>query len=402
MNRTEFHSKSHYVLAILIAFTLPFGKFTALFIGLFLTNWIIEGNLLIKFKATFKNKFALLFIGLYLIHIIGLLYSQNRTVGLFDLQVKLSILIFPLILSSKPFNKKEVSTLFLSLVIGLIYTSLYMLSRSISIYFTTHENTFFYQDFSVFIHTSYISMYINVAIVWLLTTIFKATNEDKPFSNLASILLILFFSLIVILLSAKSGIVTLALILFSLIPFLIFYKKKYIVGFLGIFSIITGIFLINSFAPKVISRVASFVTAISTSNDNKTTESTSVRLLIWDSSNQVIKNNFLLGVGTGDAKDELNKEYEKKGITNALTYNLNTHNEFYQIFVCLGFFGFIILLSNLFLPLYFSFKTNDYLLLFFLLIVAINFLSESMLETQAGVMFYAFFNSLLCFKKSND
>jgi predicted transglutaminase-like protease len=93
-------------------------------------------------------------------------------------------------------------------------------------------------------------------------------------------------------------------------------------------------------------------------------------------------------------------EYKKRNIKYALEGNLNAHNTFYQAFIALGLVGFLILLITLFMPLVVSIKTKDYLYVSFLLIIMFNFCFESMLETQAGVMFYAFFNSLFCFKKT--
>ena len=48
----KIHTKAHYVLAILIAFSLPFGRLTPIFISLMLLNWLIEGD--------FKNKFKII------------------------------------------------------------------------------------------------------------------------------------------------------------------------------------------------------------------------------------------------------------------------------------------------------------------------------------------------------
>ena len=104
-------------------------------------------------------------------------------------------------------------------------------------------------------------------------------------------------------------------------------------------------------------------------------------------------------MGTGDSKDELLKEYEKQGMAGAIENKLNTHNEYYQVIVGIGVIGFVLFLLSIFIPLGFAFKSNNVFYMFFILIIIFNFLSESMLETQAGVMFYAFFNSLLCFKQ---
>jgi O-antigen ligase len=401
LSRIEFHRKAHYFIAILIAFTLPFGKFTPLFIGLLLVNWVVEADFKTKFDNFIKNKLAILFVSLYLIHVIGLIYTNNVESGLFDIQVKLSLLIFPLIFASRPLTKVELSKVFYAFTIGLVYASIYMISRAVSLYYIENEVAFFYQEFSALLHTSYMSMYMNLAIVWLLITLFKSENE-QPFSKISSSLLILFFSFIIILLASKSGILTLALIFIGVLLYLILFKKKYLIGVLGIMLIASSLVLINRFAPAVANRMDSFLGAIHTESNTETTESTSVRMLIWESSNQVIKNNFLFGVGTGDAKDALNAEYSKSNIANALNHNLNAHNEFYQIFICLGLIGFIILVLSLFYPFVYYSKTIDYLYVIFLLIITFNFLTESMLETQAGVMFYAFFNAILGLKNNED
>ena len=125
-------------------------------------------------------------------------------------------------------------------------------------------------------------------------------------------------------------------------------------------------------------------------------------MLIWSAANQVIAENLLIGVGIGDAKDVLLIEYEKRGMTGAMEHKLNAHNEYYQVFVSLGLIGFILLLMTLLLPLYSAFTSSNWIYILFLLIIILSFIPESMFETQAGVLFYAFFNSLLCFKIKNN
>lgn len=397
MTRIAFHKKAHYFIAILIAFTLPFGKLTPLFIGLLLINWLAEGNLISKLKSLVNNKLAILFTLLYLVHLIGLFYTNNMESGLFDIQVKLSLLIFPLIFVSNPLSKSELSTVFFAFTIGLLYASIYLITRAVSLYFIENEMAFFYQEFSALLHTSYMSMYLNFAIVWLIINMFN-TVENFPFSKISSSLLIVLFSLIIILLASKSGILTLLLIYIVALFYLIIVQKKVIIGTVSVILIVLGLFFTHRYAPTVTSRLDNFIEAIYSESSTETTESTSVRMLIWKSSNNIIKENFLLGVGTGDAKDALNVEYSKNNITNALKNNLNAHNEFYQTFICLGFFGFVILMLNIFYPIIFYREKNNLLYTYFLIIIAFNFLSESMLETQAGVLFYAFFNSIMGLK----
>ncbi|MCZ2223858.1 MAG: O-antigen ligase family protein [Chitinophagales bacterium] len=397
MTRIAFHKKAHYFIAILIAFTLPFGKLTPLFIGLLLINWLVEGNLISKLKSLVNNKLAILFTLLYLVHLIGLFYTNNMESGLFDIQVKLSLLIFPLIFVSNPLSKSELSTVFFAFTIDYYTLPILFDYKSCFLYFIENEMAFFYQEFSALLHTSYMSMYLNFAIVWLIINMFN-TVENFPFSKISSSLLIVLFSLIIILLASKSGILTLLLIYIVALFYLIIVQKKVIIGTVSVILIVLGLFFTQRYAPTVTSRLDNFIEAIYSESSTETTESTSVRMLIWKSSNNIIKENFLLGVGTGDAKDALNVEYSKNNITNALKNNLNAHNEFYQIFICLGFFGFVILMLNIFYPIIFYREKNNLLYTYFLIIIAFNFLSESMLETQAGVLFYAFFNSIMGLK----
>src|ERR1051326_3988087 len=101
MKREYFHTRTHYYLSLLIAFSLPLAFFTPIFIALLLLNWLLEGDLNNKMISVFKNKFAVLFVSFYLLHIIGQAYTQNMDAGWFDLQVKFSLLIFPLIMASR-------------------------------------------------------------------------------------------------------------------------------------------------------------------------------------------------------------------------------------------------------------------------------------------------------------
>jgi len=130
-----------------------------------------------------------------------------------------------------------------------------------------------------------------------------------------------------------------------------------------------------------------------------TSDGTSERILIWKTSFEIIRENFLFGVGTGDIKDELMRKYNEKKMTTAYNLKLNAHNQYLQSFIATGFLGFIIFLSSLILPAIIAIRQKNIIYLMFIFLVAFNFLFESMLEVQAGVVFYAFFNSLLFIKK---
>lgn len=55
--------------------------------------------------------------------------------------------------------------------------------------------------------------------------------------------------------------------------------------------------------------------------DKKSSESTTLRILIWEQSINLIKNNFLLGTGVGDANDELYKNINRMEYMSLLMKN---------------------------------------------------------------------------------
>ena len=397
LKKQNIHRKAHFYISLLIAFFLPLARFVPLFIFLLLLNWLIEGDFKNKFKTITASKFALLFCFFYILHLIGLLYTANLKSGSFDIQVKLSLFIFPVLFASRPLERTQLKPLFLALLAGGITSSFILLTRAIVTYFSTGENIFFYESFSaILIHPSYLAMYLNLVIAWVIIQLYYYQNVFGLFSKSISIAMILYFSFILVLLSSKLGLLTLALI--YLISFIHYSRRNHIIGIAGLLLIVAIGLGIIKFVPEIKDRVKTAVAALTTSQTNSTdTESTAVRLLIWKAANQVIADHLLIGTGTGDSKDELIKEYERRGMTGAIHNRLNAHNEYYQVFVSIGLTGFIIFFMQLFWPLAVSVKNKTSVYTAFLLIVALNFLTESMLESEAGVLFYAFFNSVLCF-----
>jgi O-antigen ligase len=121
------------------------------------------------------------------------------------------------------------------------------------------------------------------------------------------------------------------------------------------------------------------------------------RLEFWKAAIGIIRENPALGVGTGDVKNAFAVQYDKMNSPLAKEFRLRSHNQFLAITVALGLTGLIVFLVSLFFPLLAERKYRDYLYLMFFIIAFLSMLSEDTLENQSGVMFYAFFNSLLLF-----
>ena len=109
----------------------------------------------------------------------------------------------------------------------------------------------------------------------------------------------------------------------------------------------------------------------------------------------------MLGYGTGIGKKALREQYKKDGYDYMYKKNFNAHNQFLQVLIDHGLLGFLILSFYTFIMIYNSIMKKKFIYTIFLSIMILNFLTESILETQSGVIFFAFFNTILFFNWFN-
>ena len=376
-------------LLALVAFFLPFKILVNLFIVLAFITWLFTN----PFKKLFsKNKYTKVLIAIlffYLLHAIALLYTHNIGEGLFSLEIKISMLIFPLLFYTESFSQQQYHFFLKTFIAGTLLCCLLCLGRAIFVYLQTNESHFYYEGFSWFQHPSYLSMYVTFCSIALL--------KNKLFDKVKTGILIILFTVFVLFLSSKTG-VLIHFILLMLCIASLFLKGRNYVKMGGIFMagmLIFGICLF--FIPTVKQRFSGVFNALETNKIAKTsTESTTVRILIWNEAIQIIKQHPIFGLSPGDANDVLYEGYRINGLTGAYERKLNAHSQYFQTTVGLGIIGLLSLLVLFIVPVFVS---REGVLLFFLLISGVNFLTESMLQTMAGCIFFGYFYAMLSFKE---
>jgi O-antigen ligase len=126
------------------------------------------------------------------------------------------------------------------------------------------------------------------------------------------------------------------------------------------------------------------------------------RLEFWKASLGIIKDNWLIGVGTGDMNEAFQQQYKKMNSKLSPDQRWRSHNQFLSIFVGFGIFGFIwFLFAILFPPLTLG-KFKDYFFLVFFIIAMISMIPEDTIESQMGVTFFAFFYSFFLFARKEE
>jgi hypothetical protein len=94
---------------LLLAASLPLSLFiTSLSQFILLAAFLFEDNPVTKLKRFGSNKAALLFCGIWVLHLAGMLWTQDVQEGLKDLRIKLPILLLPVIIAgSRPLSQKQ-------------------------------------------------------------------------------------------------------------------------------------------------------------------------------------------------------------------------------------------------------------------------------------------------------
>lgn len=404
-SRKNLHIKLQFILVALLAFILPLSKKAIPpVIILLVLNWLMEGRFREKFANVSNWRYAALFIAFYLIHIVGLLYSSNMDFGLFDLEIKLSALLFPVIfVTTSRYTPEQVNKVFSTFLLGCIVAMIFCFGRGLYRYSDTQDiNVLLYGELSFFHHPTYFAMYLCLAICVLFFYAFKRYDQLVAFQRMALKMLIPLFTVFVILLNAKTGLICLTLILAGAFAYLVLIQKKYLQG--GVYFV-TALILVGSLnwlAPLTFKRFQWAVKVLFEEVEPDATESTLGRLQVWPVTLELILENPLIGVGTGDIRDELERKYQEKDLEGLMESKLNAHNQYLQTFAALGLIGFLILFLGLLFPAIHSIKQHKPIYLMFILIIAINSLTESILEVQDGIIFYAFFNSLFMFLVPED
>ena len=385
-----------YNLPLLIAFFLPFGINYGIFIVIWTVSFFAFSDLNSGMQRVFSNKWSYVLLSFFIIHAIGYFFSIDKTDALNAIEIKLSFLAFPILFFSSHYNELQVKKIVISFVSGCILATFICLLRASYLYVFEDFNAFFYSEFSYFMHPSYFAMYLIFAQIIVMLYYPKwlshLTNLGVKIGFMSLIFLVSIF-----LCSSKMGLITAFLLLPITLCIILFnkgYKKVIVALVVGLLISIAAAYKLFP-TPFERMKVAFKVTSSSEIIDKTNAESTAVRILIWQESIKLIETNFWFGTTAGDSNDKLVEAYEREGLTGALNKKLNAHNQFLQTFIGTGILGFVLLLIMTIGSLVYGSIQRNYVLVLFSILMMCNFMVESMLQAQAGFIFFVFFLCLL-------
>ena len=362
--------------------------------------WIGSFGMKEKFQVLRTKPIALSFISLYILHLISLLYSSNTTVALSDLELKVTLLLLPIfILSTQLFSNSKKEFLLQVFAISMIGMALYDLYIAYIEYLRINKfEVFYYKNLPHLLvgKPHYVAWYYSFAMFIALREIL-VFKKQKVLWGMGFCILILSL----ILLSSRAYLI--AFVLVSAVSGFIWFRKnnstKPIV--IKLFLPLTVVIGLSVILPNTRGRISDTYAEINKLFNPKDHRQTNPRVYIWKSAAELIADKPLLGHGVGDAKDELGVALQN---CDALFWNgnenvplnrksLNFHNQFLQTWAEVGLLGIFLLVFLIVYP--FVLNNQHPLFLIFIGLTFVGFLTESMLERQAGVVMFAFMYPLL-------
>lgn len=393
---------SGWIAPVIFFFFLPWLPIVSVFsLGLFVFYFFYcksYQTVVASIKKSISSQWMIIY---YLLFVIGMIYTQNRSYGLFDLQVKLSFLVMPFLFSGFALTRPFLQTLARAFIAGCVFGLGCFLVLSYFDFQQTHDvQSFFYMGLSHRMHPTYLSFYFNFAMILLLEDAFHKRPRNAVFHGL--IFLFLLTGILLLFSRTSIAVTYFTLAIFPIICFGRRMKEKNIISFYMLSGLISVCLLIFSldFNHRFEQVEKTLENKIhSTSNpllpEPEQENSTNTRLKLWSYSFELFTRHPFFGVGTGDVKDELDNIYKEKKYEYAASGHYNPHNQYLHTAVTIGGLGLLVLLILLLLPFYSGWKVRNPLFLMFSLIIILNCLTESVLERQSGILFFAAFAVLL-------
>lgn len=379
-------------------------------IGLILIAGLVKNKRELKsfFHSNSKNLFLTGCILFYLLHIITIFYTNNRPETWSNLRIKSGLIFVPLAICFTDYIKADTRrNLLTGFCIILAVASLYCIWIAFLHYLKTAETAqFFYhalvKPFGH--HAVYFSILVFIALLFLIESKIKNILVLKRQFH---VFLIIFLSTVLFLLSSKLVIVFYLLYLFYFFIILIKKRKRSRVWLISSFTLLI---IISSLAFVIRNPLSSrfydvyngdlTILKQETFDPGKYFNGIQFRLLQWKFTGEILNetNRWWYGVSPGDAQALLDQKYISKkmytgdpeqGTRGFLGYN--THNQFLETILQSGIPGLVILLIICISLLRIAWQKKRKAVSSVILLLLAWLFSESVFETQFGIMIFTFF-----------
>lgn len=393
-------------IVLYVALQRDFTNAVLLFLGIF---WLTEPGLVKKLKNSLRDPLVLSLLSLFVIHLVGMIYTSDLHEGWNKLQARSALVVYPLLFSTVNISDKTFRTLLRTFIVACTGLGFIGLTNSAWLYFQTHQSVYLYSDNLLILidgQAIYFALYLNVAILFLFYL--SMQPESAPWErNLYHFIILPFFLFLIFLLASRLSLVIIVLMGLGTAAYYVINGRKWRLGVVIVAGMVLGGFLLAHLFPKTINRFKSLsefhfdykddrgVYHFNETDYKDRWNGLTIRLAIWSCTWKAIEAHPWIGAGTGDYMNELRKVYKERDFKLGMENDYSTHDQFLQIWLTLGLVGLLIFLYSLLYPARSAWLQGNYIYVLFLGMVVLNMLTEEILIVYRGVLFFGFFNSLL-------
>jgi O-antigen ligase len=344
------------------------------------------------------RKEALLLIistAIFFVSLAGMMYTDYFGLGWNEVLLKLPLLILPVLFISLKHKRIDWKPAAYGQIVGVSVAGVICIGNALLTFLQTGQSQFFYKELvePLWIHPGYLSMYVLLSIFLLGRLVYR---NRKAFSqiNFIAVPLLIFLLGFMFLLAGRMQIL-IGVILGNLYLITFFVVKRRIAAVV-LMMMLNGLMVFGLSQLDFVAMRFYYLRNPEFSFDQEGKwNGTQMRLAIWTITLEEIRKEPVLGSGTGSAQPVLQKAYQEKNFALAEAQQYNNHNQYLQQWMTNGISGllsFLLLIGGYFFQ---SIRRRHWLQLFVVSQIALSSLTESVLQTQSGVVYLAFWLPLL-------
>lgn len=350
-----------------------------------------------------NDETVIAFASYFLLTLIGTAYSSDISAAFGYVERRLLIIFCPLLFSGLSLSEKYRKPLLRSII---VFTSLGLVIGFISSAFDyqhSGDSGFFYNDNLVDIlskQAPYYGLFINTAIVLIRILKDKIAYYCLP-----------------ILITGQFFLAVRLSILLMLLLFMIWflyegYKRNYKIILAGIAIMLVVMAGASFLFPQTAKRFLSITQVFEYQFDNpnpvnhfngeikeENWNGLTIRLALWHCGMEIIGEQPVFGVGTGDYMSSLRKKFEEKNFVYALERDFGIHNQYIYTCMTFGIVGLLMFLVSYGFLIRKAVAGNNFEFPAFLFIVLISFLTENIFNRYYGIYYVSFVSGLLFYQR---
>jgi O-antigen ligase len=344
-----------------------------------------DGHPVAAIRTAFSNPWFLAFFSIFAVEATGLFHTHDLYTAWKHVESKATLMAIPFAFCAGPFTDKAGWRRFLWAYCMMLTTlCLYCLIVAGIRYSQTHDPVvFFYHDLTAVltVNAVFFSGFVLMALLFLLSI------SDRGWLR---VLLLIFFTGIMILLASK--LLLAMLVLVYLVYMVVRYRartgRRQFLGLMALVITVTGAlaFTRNPVEDRYQDIMERHINGIS------------LRLFIWRSAGEILdeEHAWAIGISPGDSQDLLNGKFLEAGMSRGyLSYNF--HSEYLEVLAHSGLIGLILLLAAFGLLTVLIYRAGTLEGCFAWASVMLLALTESTFETQHSLFLSCFFPLLMCY-----